>query len=664
MKALVISIGLLLGGVLNAWGQDDSWQDVIAELATSDDMESPAWDNTIDLLTELADSPIDINNATREDLERLPFLSDIQIEDIMAYLYQYGSMKSEGELAMIVSLDPLRRKLLTRFIFFGEKNEDRKFPKLSDISKYGKHDILASIKVPFYERKGDKNGYLGYQYKHSIRYTFSYSDYVKIGLTGAQDAGEPFFAGRNSMGYDHYSFYLSLRKMGRIKSLVVGRYKVKMGMGLVINNNIGLGKLTSLSSLGRQSNYIGGYSSRSDANYLQGAAITVSLPANMELTAFASYREIDATLNKDDGSIATILKTGYHRTPTEMEKKNNSSQSLAGGNLSFDKNGFHAGVTALYTHLNRNIDPGEQLYRRYYAKGQDYWNISVDYGFNKGRFSFAGETATGDCNAIATINKLGFRASGSLSLMAVYRRYSYKYYSLFSESFSEGGYVQNESGIYLGAEWHPSSYLSMSAYSDYSHFPWAKYLIDFSSRACDNLVSASYSRGNITLGLRYRLKMKEKNNDEKNGLTDDITHKARLFVEYKTETWKLKTQADFTSDHYKENSNGWMITQSASWTPNRKLSFSASTGYFNTDDYNSRICFYEKGLLYSFNYPSLYGEGVRYSLWTRLTLSSRIWITAKLATTDYFDRDHISSGLQQIDHSSMTDLELQMRVRI
>ena len=664
MKALVVSIGLLLGGVLNAWGQDDSWQDVIAELATSDDMESPAWDNTIDLLTELADSPIDINNATREDLERLPFLSDIQIEDIMAYLYQYGSMKSEGELAMIVSLDPLRRKLLTRFIFFGEKDEDRKFPKLSDISKYGKHDILASIKVPFYERKGDKNGYLGYQYKHSIRYTFSYSDYVKIGLTGAQDAGEPFFAGRNSMGYDHYSFYLSLRKMGRIKSLVVGRYKVKMGMGLVINNNIGLGKLTSLSSLGRQSNYIGGYSSRSDANYLQGAAITVSLPANMELTAFASYREIDATLNKDDGSIATILKTGYHRTPTEMEKKNNSSQSLAGGNLSFDKNGFHAGVTALYTHLNRNIDPGEQLYRRYYAKGQDYWNISVDYGFNKGRFSFAGETATGDCNAIATINKLGLRASGSLSLMAVYRRYSYKYYSLFSESFSEGGYVQNESGIYLGAEWHPSSYLSMSAYSDYSHFPWAKYLIDFSSRAWDNLVSASYSRGNITLGLRYRLKMKEKNNDEKNGLTDDITHKARLFVEYKTETWKLKTQADFTSDHYKENSNGWMITQSASWTPNRKLSFSASAGYFNTDDYNSRICFYEKGLLYSFNYPSLYGEGVRYSLWTRLTLSSRIWITAKLATTDYFDRDHISSGLQQIDHSSMTDLELQMRVRI
>ena len=34
---------------------------------------------------------------------------------------------------------------------------------------------------------------------------------------------------------------------------------------------------------------------------------------------------------------------------------------------------------------------------------------------------------------------------------------------------------------------------------------------------------------------------------------------------------------------------------------------------------------------------------------------------ARLAVTDYFDRDHISSGLQQINRSSMSDLELQLR---
>ena len=36
----------------------------------------------------------------------------------------------------------------------------------------------------------------------------------------------------------------------------------------------------------------------------------------------------------------------------------------------------------------------------------------------------------------------------------------------------------------------------------------------------------------------------------------------------------------------------------------------------------------------------------------------------KVATTDYFDRDHISSGLQQIDASSQTDIEMQLRIRL
>ena len=62
--------------------------------------------------------------------------------------------------------------------------------------------VTDTIKV------GDKNGYLGYQYKHSIRYDFTYGDKVRFGVLGAQDAGEPFLAGKNSMGYDFYSFLL------------------------------------------------------------------------------------------------------------------------------------------------------------------------------------------------------------------------------------------------------------------------------------------------------------------------------------------------------------------------------------------------------------------------------------------------------------------------
>jgi hypothetical protein len=66
-------------------------------------------------------------------------------------------------------------------------------------------------------------------------------------------------------------------------------------------------------------------------------------------------------------------------------------------------------------------------------------------------------------------------------------------------------------------------------------------------------------------------------------------------------------------------------------------------------------------MLYSFSFPMFYGEGIHYSLNLRADLSRRVMLMAKVTTTDYFDRNHISSGLQQIDHSSMTDLELQLR---
>lgn len=52
------------------------------------------------------------------------------------------------------------------------------------------------MKVPFYERKGDKEGYRGYPYKHWLRYQFHYGDYAKMGVVASQDAGEPFFGGR------------------------------------------------------------------------------------------------------------------------------------------------------------------------------------------------------------------------------------------------------------------------------------------------------------------------------------------------------------------------------------------------------------------------------------------------------------------------------------
>jgi len=246
------------------------WQQYLDQLSDVEDFEDQSWEEYEDVLNELAEHPININTATTEDLQRLPFLTAQQIEDIEAYIYRYGAMKSLGELAMINGMSWAQRQLLTCFVYVGEV-KTRSFPSLRQIAKYGKHELMGMVKVPLYERKGDADGsYMGSRYKHWLRYQFRYSDKVKMGFTGSKDAGEPFMSKGNGAGYDFYSFYLQIRGWGRLKNLTLGRYRLHEGMGLILNNDFSFGKLSTLSALGRNSNVIRAHSSRYAANYLQG----------------------------------------------------------------------------------------------------------------------------------------------------------------------------------------------------------------------------------------------------------------------------------------------------------------------------------------------------------------------------------------------------------
>lgn len=336
--------------------QPQDWVKFYDQLGDIDDVESSAWESTYDILCDLATHPIALNTATRQDLEQIPFLTDAQIEELCMYVYQYGGMKSWGELALIESLDEPRRRLLPYFLTL-DSGKDKTFPSLRNIAKYGHSEVVTALRIPCYTRKGDRKGYLGYPYKHWLRYTFSYGQYVKAGLTASQDAGEPFFSGRNRYGYDYYSPYLMLRNMGRLKAFAVGRYRLRFGMGLVMNNDFGFGKAASIALLGRTSTSIRAHSSRSEANYMQGAAATIGLWKGLELTGFASLRKIDATLSRDSTSIVTLLHTGYHRTPSEMARKHNAEEQSIGGNIRYSGDGFHIGATGVFMQFSKPLTP-------------------------------------------------------------------------------------------------------------------------------------------------------------------------------------------------------------------------------------------------------------------------------------------------------------------
>ena len=656
MRTLTAIILLLL--TLTASGQTERpWDELLAEAMTAEDMEAADWEDTYDMLCELEQQPLNLNTATREELEALPFLSAHQVEDLMEYIYRYGPIKSMNELRMIKTLDLTQTELLRYFTFVEDERVEPGFPRLSNILKYGRHETMANVRVPFYQRKGDENGYIGYPYRHWLRYKMSYGDYVKAGFVGSQDAGEPFFADKNKAGYDFYSYYLQIRKLGRIDNAVVGKYKLSTGMGLVLNNSFGLGKLAMLQQLGRNTNIVRPHSSRSQSGFFQGAAATVSLSTQWRLTAFLSYRPLDATLN-DDGTISTIVTGGYHRTPTEMEKKNNSHAADAGTHIGYRQGGLHAGATVLYTHFDRQLCPNTKtLYRRYNAQGNNFMNVSADYGYLHPRFALNGETAVNRDGALATINSLSLQAADGMTVMLLQRFFSYRYTALYARTMTEGGHVQNERAVYLGATWKPRPDLQLQAYTDYAYFAWARYQVSQASHAWDNLLSATYSRGTWTLTGRYRLHLRQRDNETKTALTNYTEHRGRLSLTQGSARLTATTQADAVSTG---NDWGYMLSETVGrqW---HKLKASAGCGYFNTTGYASRLYVYERSPLYAFSFPAYYGEGMRLMLMVQSAPVSRLTLTAKLGLTRYFDRSTIGTGLQLIDSSMQTDLDLQLR---
>ena len=650
MKARIVTLLLMLSlGVKAQDVQLRPWEVYLNEVMTLEDVESASLETVYDLLCELEQHPLDINSLTRETLEQFPFLSAQQIEEIIEYRDRYGPLKSVGELQMVRSLDYAQRRLLSYFIYIGDEQE-RGFPKLDDIARYGRHELMATARIPFYRRKGDDGTYLGDPYRHWLRYQFTYHDAVKAGFVGAKDAGEPFFTGRNRWGYDHYAFYLQLRGLGRLESLCLGHYRISMGMGLVMNSDFSLGKVAMLQNLGRASTGLRAHSSRSD-NFLQGAAATLNLGKGLRLTAFGSYRAIDATLNKD-GTAATLLNTGYHRTAAEMDKKHNLNMMKAGGSLSYQYGGLHIGLNMAYSQLSRELKPNTSaLYRKNYPQGKDFLNTSLDYRYASHRLSLSGETAIDKAGHLATINTASIRLSDTWSMMALQRFYAYSYASIDAQSFSEGGRVQNESGVYLGLTWRPSPSLRLDAYTDFAYFAWARYQVS----------QGTWQHRRWTLDARYRLRRKQKDNADKTALDSHPEHRLRLGLSYAGEGgFGTHTQIDGGYYAYGEKEWGMMISQSLSYE-SRRLRLNGGVGYFHTDSYDSRVYLYEKGPLYTYGLTSFYGEGIRYWLMARAAIGQKLTLTAKIGVTDYFDRSTIGSSYQQIDASSMTDMDLQVR---
>ena len=395
-----------------------------------------------------------------------------------------------------------------------------------------------------------------------------------------------------------------------------------------------------------------------EVRFLRGGAATLGLGREVQLTAFGSYRQVDATLNKQN-EVQTLLTTGYHRTQSERNRRRDVGVAVVGGNLGWKHKGLHLGLTGYWQHFNRMLNPGTQLYRRYYPTGTDFGVAGVNYGYSIYRLTLAGETAFSSVhNGLGTLHRLSWLINKRFTISAVQRYYARNYYSFQAAAFGESSTVQNENGLMIHLKAQPINHWLLVCYADFFHSPWPRYRMTHSSSGQEFMGQLTWQPSHSqSLTMRYQLKRKEN--------ADVMEPHHRLKGQWdialgRTEAWSLKTAALL---HQVLGRNGWAVQETVRFTsPHDQWRLSLMAGYFHSADYLSRIYLYEPALWSSVSSGIYYGRGLHGVLTARWTSLNGHWmLEAKYALTRYTDRDEQSSGLQTIYSPWKNDLSAQVR---
>lgn len=649
-------------------------EEVLEDLSVNNDINNSVnslnWENELEELSNRLQEPVNLNSATREQLEQFPFLSDIQIEHLLAYIYIHGQMETIYELQLVEELDRQTIQYLLPFVCIKAINNEPAFrwkTMLKDAGRYGKNEVLTRLDIPFYKRKGYEHTYLGPSVYNSVKYTFRYRDQLYAGGVAEKDAGEPFAALHNRYGYDYYSFYLLLQNCGRLKSLAVGNYRLSFGQGLVMSTDYLMGKTIYASSFNNRSTGIKRHSSTDEYNYFRGVATTVALTKRLSVSAFYSHRNMDGVVT--DGEITSVYKTGLHRSRKEADKKNLLTSQLTGGNVSYQQNHIRLGITGVYYVFNRPYEPELTGYSKYNIHGNHFYNLGIDYAYRWRRFSFQGETAIGK-QGWASLNRLQYSPVQDIQFMLIHRFYSYDYWAMYAHSFGEGSTVQNEQGYYVGLETTPFSHWRFFVSFDLFSFPWKKYRINKPSRGTDGLIQATFTpRTNLSMYLKYRYKQKERDlTGSKGTLTLPIFHhQLRYRLNYSlNDVFSSRTTLDYNHFHSQDRAatKGYQVTQMiSSQLPWTRLFADVQGSYFCTDDYDSRVYVSEKGLLYTFYIPSFQGRGFRCAVRLRYELNKHWLFITKFGETIYLNRNEIGSGNDLIYGNKKADIQMQLRIK-
>jgi len=655
----------------------------------SEQLESEDIDLTdvFQLLNYRLENPLNLNSATADNLKQLNLLNDVQINDLLLH------RKINGNFISIYELQSLKYwSMETIYLVLPFVKVDDKFDQLhvsfKEALKYGVFEGFFRYQLIPEEKRGyadvsdsikatSNSYYYGDPSRLYSRLRFSYRTNLSIGITAEKDPGEQFFRGAQKNGFDFYSAHAFYSGGKYVKAIALGDYQIQIGQGLNLWSGFAFGKTADVTNVKRSANSIRPYTSVDETRFLRGAAIDFGYK-KFEFTAFASVKKIDASvvidsLLDDIEFVSSINLTGFHRTNSEIARKDGLTEMMYGGNLRYNNRSLHIGAAGVSYSYDKPFSKALQPYNQFDFRGKNTFAGSVDYSYVFKNFQFFGEVSyVTHSKSFAQLHGMLIALDSRANLSIVYRNYQRGYETFYNNAFAEGSQTKNEKGIYAALNVKLNSSWTLNGYADFFEFPWMKYLVDAPSEGHEFLFQPTY-RPNKVLEVygRFRQQLRQRNSRNSDGtiteIEDVMQRNYRINLSYKvSEALTVKSRIEYITIDRPSNKaeSGIMFTQDFLFKP-KKLPFDLTLRYalFDTDSYDTRIYTFETNALYVFSVPAYYFKGSRAYAMIRYTFLKRFDLWVRYGTFIYANRDGLGSGPEEISQPRKSDITIQLRMK-
>ena len=644
------------------------------------------WEAYVQELMDLF--PVNINSASEHELLLIPGMTRRLADAIITYRKD-RRFSSIDDLSNIPGIGPVTTEMLRPWVSAGsQRRRHRGWAKGIGAQQFFRFQQSFPAASGYYGSDGQPAHFAGSPARLYHRQTVSTTG-ISANLTQVKLPGEPY---NPPYGFDFTSAHLAYQGSGMFRRIVIGDYSARFGQGLVLWSNASFGKGGPAHTAPfKRSQGVTPYRSSGQTRFFRGAAAEASVPlprylrqtgSELILSAMRSSRYRSAVEVEGD-TIRPPSGNPYHRTESELARKNNVREIVHGANISWSHPNWKLGITRVSYRLDRPVlpHPNSSPFNgaKHQASGLDGLlrigpiRIFGELARITNRSLVSGPHGAGDDKTALSAGIMAAYPDGAEWALAV-RDYGPGYWSEYGNGFGEGaGVPTNQSGWYLGFRLRPAARLHLSGFLDRFRFPEPTRGNIWPGRGWEANLQVQYRQ---RTGLQHQFGVRYKERSTEREILDDFHRRTRipgstgrLTGRYQI-NWQVhqklflrsRIEAVMSALSGNSDSHGIAFSKSVRWQQTRKLRVDLGWSLFETDDFSARLYQYEYDLAQVMTSRMLHGLGR--SSYTVIRFQPLNWLLAemKYARIRYFDRPAVGSGHDQTPGPVRSELGLQIRL--